>query len=561
MTDILIKIPQNFSPTKFFEKATDNENLVYLGIHINYPKLYYQEKYNCAWFLINASSLSLLVEEDTLLGYIYWGASDEREEHHYLNFVIIINEGRLFLSTICNYEERKSKNYYKVLKSMTSSNSAEACDNPKKLEEFLRSLVLMGCEDHLSGGDGIEGEIRTTGFCCKLNIKYPLKMFRQTLSDVNSMSADSKDDNCFLEFDHKNIIYCEDFRCERLHGNNMGEMVKFYSCDISVVVLIRENNQVFAIDTLGQGIKDEDKVKIIDVLEKINWDISEFGIRSPEQQHHKSLKSPISPRTYFCYEDLLKLREGDPRVWYSGIARHCSVKPIIVDSNNINKQQISNDGKYLLFPKKDSRVYCAPEGYYIGLKINRIPPPRYYVGEPYVAFPCCYKHPQNLPGTLYYKYIISGTDDEFKRKVSEKYFREVKKTIVNRGFRGVVYSPIREIVNNPRLMRYRVEDWKKELGVDINVPRITQEEESVCFKNFAYLGYRDPRTLMQYCRTVPDHDIRITYHIFSVRLEANIVVFVRDKNKIRMYNPIYFKSQFDNNVYIIAYDEGFEILR
>lgn len=263
--------------------------------------------------------------------------------------------------------------------------------------------------------------------------------------------------------------------------------------------------------------------------------------------------------------------QGDPRVWYPGIARHCPYRPLVSRIDSIGQYDIDPE-KQILFPKDSPCLYTAPEGYFIGLKENKVIPPKEYLekyGEPYVAFPCCYIVSQYKRQRLYMSYLRCSSDENFRREVTKESEKESsRKQLLNPNQMGSIsgYEPFDHLFRDrKRYFRKRVMDWD-----EIHPRREALESSDVaklCYKEFFHLGYSDAAgSLMEYFKEEKLPDVRFFHPVLEESTDSRVMIFVKKENNIYFYKPREVKKKFTSYIFIVMYihngrEIGYEVLR
>ncbi|KAI9467476.1 hypothetical protein BX667DRAFT_224519 [Coemansia mojavensis] len=212
-----------------------------------------------------------------------------------------------------------------------------------------------------------------------------------------------------------------------------------------------------------------------------------------------------------------ELIEADPRVYYKGIARHCPVRPTPV----VNPQNQQNTDTQILYPKTNPRLYIAPPGYYISLKINKVKPPPGL--KPFPAFPCCIASQERRGNNVYKIYRECTTDEEFAEKIKDITLRTSTTRLIEPEYTGSLYMPLNKFWNPNNFYRKRVLDWSSVFSVSGKLVVDSQVE-----LNSRKLGLRDTSGLQKYIDNDPAHDIRLTYHLIN----KDMVILVKRPNDL-----------------------------
>jgi len=256
--------------------------------------------------------------------------------------------------------------------------------------------------------------------------------------------------------------------------------------------------------------------------------------------------------------DNLEGHKEDERVWYPGIARHCPQRPTEVPIKNIRDEEI-DPLHYILFPKESPRLYFSGDDFYIGLKENKVAPPRRLENKTFPAFPCCYKTKQYERQEMYIDYLRCNTDDEFKmlfKKYSER--GSSKKGIILPGQVGYIsnYHPFENILKDTtKYLRTRLSDWKQLLK-DEEI-KFNDEVMRKCYKEFYRLGFVDfSNSLFEYFLSTSTPDIRFFYPFIERIFDTELMILVRKKSVMYEFLPVIKKSYKKNVSIVIKHYDG-----
>jgi hypothetical protein len=353
--------------------------------------------------------------------------------------------------------------------------------------------------------------------------------------------------------------YCEEFEFERINSSKNDRM-SFY------VMMSR-------VDTLG----DRERF-ILKICEdsKVIYHEDMFSCPGAGRCSAQRLLESIGRRKIEELEDLILLSPNntrlndDPRVWYSGVARHCPCRPQGSDKGTHTDFRI-DPKRQILFPKERPVLYTAPEGFYIGLKVNKVQPPEGYskrYGDPYPAFPCYYSIVQHKRQRAYIIYMSCANDHEFKTRMGVEGSRESsKKTLLEPGQRGSIvgYEPLENIfLDRKRYYRRRVTSWS--IFFQDVTRKVSDLEMERCYKEFHHLDYSDAGgSLKDYFLRESLPNIRFYHPLIEERTNSRVIILIRKEDRVFLYKPYSPRKEFKHYIFVILYtqrdvDLGYEVI-
>ncbi|KAI9297798.1 hypothetical protein K502DRAFT_327914 [Neoconidiobolus thromboides FSU 785] len=204
-------------------------------------------------------------------------------------------------------------------------------------------------------------------------------------------------------------------------------------------------------------------------------------------QKKQSLKKLYDKHGNSEYKTSLRdLIQADPKVFYTGILRHCSIKPIPFKKFDLHEK---NSDTQVLYPKDNPVLYRAPLGYFVSLKINKVKPSSGTAIYP--IFPCCIKSEERRKNNIYQIYKECSSDHEFKRKIELMLVRVLSTTIVNIDYVSSIYTPLNSVWSASEYLRIRVVDWFEEFSCERFNENLNDEDKQILYRNTKDLGFID----------------------------------------------------------------------
>jgi Family of unknown function (DUF5757) len=295
-----------------------------------------------------------------------------------------------------------------------------------------------------------------------------------------------------------------------------------------VLLFIRNSNLTIR----ASGIK---KIQAVpSLLKDITSLIDEYEAYEPRLTNiYNSIFGYSSTSEISTINEIRNLRAEVPELFVTGYSRECSIKPFIIRNGSDTRAKTMRYPKYGRY----SRLYTCPEGFYPGLKKNRLQNQSLFK-----YLPACYTTDHSLnPASNYSKYYLLD---------SELYNRATQVNVLLPGEKGDVPNVLKKIISTNRKEEiFRIGSYKTAssfmecvhncLNNDIfaiNMRTRLNFNPAICLQE---LWYMNPKEILSNIRNPevfmdPTLYVRALESIYKVNIFVFDMIDIGGKSKLSM---------------------------